>query len=185
MSSKTKYLALAILMTLINIPLFIYSQSLAHRGAAGSTVDDAHSVAAVASDSHAPSPTNSHEAPKASPSGLVDEDTVATIEPSPAEVAAMALEDEKNPARFKSLANLYRPPLYGKCKKLFERFNRKSFPDKPYKAFVYSFDGEEAYCADAYTDKGQQQAEEIVIRECEEHHAGSGKYSPCRIYPAE
>ena len=64
-------------------------------------------------------------------------------------------------------------------------YNRKSFPDKPFKAFVYSFDGEAAYCADAYTDKSQEAAEEIVIRDCEEHHAGSGKYSPCRIYSSE
>ena len=101
------------------------------------------------------------------------------------EAAALALAEEEKPERFKSLATLYRPPLLGKCKKLYERFNRKNNPDKPYKSFVYSFDGETAYCADAYTDKGQQQADEIVLRDCEEHHAGSGKYSPCRIYPAE
>jgi hypothetical protein len=100
-----------------------------------------------------------------------------------------AFELENNLApnihHFKSLADLYKPPLYGKCKKLFERFNRKFFADKPHKAFVYSFDGESAYCADAYTDKGQEAAEEIVLRECESHHSGSGKYSPCRIYASE
>jgi hypothetical protein len=181
MSSKTKYLILAILMTLINIPLFIYSQSLAQRGANGHDVGEAHVASAQANERQ----DHSHAAPPPDPE-IQDEDPPASkAEPSPAEAAALALAEEEKPARFKSLANLYRPPLYGKCKKLFERFNRKNFPDKPYKAFVYSFDGEEAYCADAYTDKGQQQAEEIVIRECEEHHAGSGKYSPCRIYSAE
>jgi protein required for attachment to host cells len=181
MSSKTKYLTLAILMTLINIPLFIYSQSLAQRGAGGHAVDEAHVAAAQAeehaADSHASSPHDqpSHE----------DDQQASNTQPSPAEVAAQALAEEEKPERFKSLATLYRPPLLGKCKKLYERFNRKNMPDKPYKSFVYSFDGETAYCADAYTDKGQQQADEIVMRDCEEHHAGSGKYSPCRIYPAE
>ena len=181
MSSKTKYLTLAILMTLINIPLFIYSKSLAQRGATGHAVDEAH-VASVQADAPI---ADSHAAPPHDPAGHDDEAQASNAEPSPAEAAALALAEEEKPERFKSLATLYRPPLLGKCKKLYERFNRKNMPDKPYKSFVYSFDGETAYCADAYTDKGQQQADEIVLRDCEEHHAGSGKYSPCRIYPAE
>lgn len=181
MSSKTKYLTLAILMTLINIPLFIYSQSLAQRGAAGHAVDEAHVASAQANERQ----DQSHATPLQDPE-IQDEDHPASkADPSPAEAAALALAEEEKPERFKSLATLYRPPLLGKCKKLYERFNRKNMPDKPYKSFVYSFDGETAYCADAYTDKGQQQADEIVMRDCEEHHAGSGKYSPCRIYPAE
>jgi len=181
MSSKTKYLTLAILMTLINIPLFIYSQSLAQRGAAGHAVDEAHVASAQANERQ----DQSHATPLQDPE-IQDEDHPASkADPSPAEAAALALAEEEKPERFKSLATLYRPPLLGKCKKLYERFNRKNMPDKPYKSFVYSFDGETAYCADAYTDKGQQQADEIVMRDCEEHHAGSGKYSPCRIYSAE
>jgi len=181
MSSKTKYLTLAILMTLINIPLFIYSQSLAQRGAAGHAVDKAHVASAQAEEQPADSPA---PLPHDPPSHEEDQ-PAGDAQPSPAEAAALALAEEEKPERFKSLATLYRPPLLGKCKKLYERFNRKNMPDKPYKSFVYSFDGETAYCADAYTDKGQQQADEIVMRDCEEHHAGSGKYSPCRIYPAE
>ena len=169
---------MAILMMLIDIPLFIYSQSLTHRAT------PSHAVEAETNspDSHGEvSPVHEEKGTHDPQASSADN----TSEKSPAEVAADALADEEKPERFKSLANLYRPPIYGKCKKLYERFNRKNLPDKPFKAFVYSFDGETAYCADAYTDKGQQQAEEIVIRDCEEHHAGSGKYSPCRIYPAE
>ena len=170
---------MAILMTLINIPLFIYSQSLVHRSA----TDHAQKAHDSSVDSHSVEEHAQDEMAAPSEHAANDHDSPAAL--SPAEIAAQALAEEEKPERFKSLANLYRPPLYGKCTKLFERFNRKILPDKPYKAFVYSFDGEDAYCADAYTDKGQQEAEEIVIRDCEEHHAGSGKYSPCRIYPAE
>jgi hypothetical protein len=173
MSSKAKYLSMAILMMLINIPLFIYSQSLMHRSGPAHAVEEPQTSAEAA---HVPEHGQQESAHG-------DQDNAST--PSPAEIAAQAMAEEEKPERFKSLATLYRPPLYGKCKKLYERFNRKNFPDKPFKAFIYSFDGEDAYCADAYTDKGQQQAEEIVLRDCEEHHAGSGKYSPCRIYPAE
>lgn len=178
MSSKAKYLSMAILMTLINIPLFIYSQSLAHRSA--STHAALEEKVLLPEDVEA---THGHEATTSHDTFAVS--AVTPPDNNPAEIAAAAMAEEAKPERFKSLANLYRPPIYGKCKKLYERFNRKKFADKPYKAFVYSFDGESAYCADAYTDKGQQEAEEIVMRDCEEHHAGSGKYSPCRIYPAE
>lgn len=178
MSSKAKYLTMAILMTLINIPLFIYSQSMAHRGS------NTPALEAEQAETPTHAAANAHDESAAQDPHAASMDGAMT-DKSPAEVAEAAMAEEEKPERFKSLANLYRPPIYGKCKKLFERFNRKNFPDKPYKAFVYSFDGETAYCADAYTDKGQQQAEEIVIRDCEEHHAGSGKYSPCRIYPAE
>jgi len=177
MTSNAKYLTLALLMTSINIPLFIYSQSLANRSVEHSTASE-QSVAVEQDHQHAHQETlvaveDSNTSPLPAP------------EMTPAEIAAQALSEEQNPERFQTLATLYRPPLIGKCKKLFERFKRKNFPDKPYKAFVYSFDGEVAYCADAYTDKGQLQAEEIVIRECKDHHAGSGKYSPCRIYTEE
>ena len=57
--------------------------------------------------------------------------------------------------------------------------------EKPSRAFVYSFDGETAYCAGAVTDKSQEKAEEIARKDCEENQASTGKYSPCRIYTSE
>jgi hypothetical protein len=100
-------------------------------------------------------------------------------------LAAIAALEEAEKTRYKPLGDMYRPPLLGKCKKLFERFGRQHDPEKPFKAFVYSYDGETAYCADAYTAKGLRQAEEIALRDCEENQEDSGKYSPCRIYASE
>jgi hypothetical protein len=176
MTGITKYLFMSIVMTLLTVVLFIYSQKVANphtspaqEGAPHADVNAAHADAVASADAGHASATQ-------------DSSTESPAETNASEAPA---EEANSAERFSSVANLYRPPLFGKCKKLFERFNRKSFPDKPYKAFVYSFDGETAYCADAYTDKGQAAAEEIVLRECEEHHAGSGKYSPCRIYSVE
>jgi len=168
MSSLNKYLIMAILMTAINVPMYFYSKALLK----GPQLD------AASQQNMANPPQEAHGGEHAASA----EDHAATAEQSnlQGELAA-----QERPERFQPLAGLYKPPLLGKCKKLFERFNRKNFPDKPFKAFVYSFDGEAAYCADAYTDKSQEAAEEIVIRDCEEHHAGSGKYSPCRIYSSE
>jgi hypothetical protein len=168
MSSLNKYLIMAILMTAINVPMYFYSKALLK----GPQLD------AASQQNMANPPQEAHGSEHAASA----EDHAATAEQSNLQEELAAQE---RPERFQPLAGLYKPPLLGKCKKLFERFNRKNFPDKPFKAFVYSFDGEAAYCADAYTDKSQEAAEEIVIRDCEEHHAGSGKYSPCRIYSSE
>jgi len=159
---------MAILMTAINVPMYFYSKALLK----GPQLD------AASQQNMANPPQEAHGSEHAASA----EDHAATAEQSNLQEELAAQE---RPERFQPLAGLYKPPLLGKCKKLFERFNRKNFPDKPFKAFVYSFDGEAAYCADAYTDKSQEAAEEIVIRDCEEHHAGSGKYSPCRIYSSE
>ena len=172
MSSLNKYLIMAVLMTAINVPMYFYSKALLK-------ASQPQAVGADGTDAHAPQDT--HGDAQHAPAHGADH-AAAPLETSRLQEEMAAQE---RPGRFQALGDLYKPPLLGKCKKLFERYNRKNFPDKPYKAFVYSFDGEAAYCADAYTDKSQEAAEEIVIRDCEEHHAGSGKYSPCRIYSSE
>lgn len=175
MTHLNKFLALSILMTVINVPMYFYSKSLGKPQAPSNTETTVHA------NVQSPGGTGHDDASH----GTAQQSPAIAPEPLFNEQLLEDMANEENPERFQSLANLYKPPLFGKCKKLFERFNRKRFPDKPHKAFVYSFDGETAYCADAYTDKGQEAAEEIVMRDCEEHHAGSGKYSPCRIYASE
>ncbi len=165
----TKYLIMVMLMTAINIPLFIYSRSfLTHSPAETPDAAEAHGAPDSVHAGHDTTLTSTH----------------ATTEKKPP--AEPVLEDlSASRPQAAPFANLYRPPLLGKCKKLFERFMRQSDPEKPYRAFVYSFDGETAYCAGAVTDKSQEKAEEIAKRDCEENQASSGKYSPCRIYTSE
>ena len=163
----TKYLIMVMLMTCINIPLFFYSRSF---------LKPSHPVEEVSITAQSlPSDTPSHHEVEAH-----DKSQQAQIEDPSNE--NLTLETKSAPP---PLANLYRPPLLGKCKKLFERFMRQTDPDKPFRAFVYSFDGETAYCAGAVTDKSQEKAEEIAKRDCEENQASTGKYSPCRIYTSE
>lgn len=176
MTHLNKFLALSILMTFINVPMYFYSKSLTQ-----SQLPDKKAAQQQSDQPDSEIATNFN----ASPDEQQENTALTAPEPLFNEQVLQDMANEKKPERFQSLADLYKPPLYGKCKKLFERFKRKHFADKPYKAFVYSFDGETAYCADAYTDKSQEAAREIVMRECEAHHAGSGKYSPCRIYASE
>ena len=163
----TKYLIMVILMTSINIQLFIYSRSFLK-----SDHSSVEASEAIDGPQHVEKPNNHDESP------LAHEESPAT--------ESLALEEKSSvKATPPPLANLYRPPLLGKCKKLFERFMRENDPDKPYRAFVYSFDGETAYCAGAVTDKSQEKAEEIARKDCEENQASTGKSSPCRIYTSE
>lgn len=169
----TKYLIMVILMTSINIPLFIYSRSFLKPEHAGMETIDMHGAPAQ-------SPAQS----------LLDVATPntedkPTLQESPAADSAGMGETPSGRTQPAPLANLYRPPLLGKCKKLFESFMRENDPAKPFRAFVYSFDGETAYCAGAVTDKGQEKAEEIARKDCEENQASTGKYSPCRIYTSK
>ena len=169
----TKYLIMVILMTSINIPLFIYSRSfLKSEHVVMETID-------------------MHGAPAQSPAQALPEETTTSpedkpnLQEAPAADSSAMVETPSGRTKPAPLANLYRPPLLGKCKKLFERFMRENDPDKPFRAFVYSFDGETAYCAGAVTDKSQEKAEEIARKDCEENQASTGKYSPCRIYTSE
>ena len=180
MNGLNKYLYVAIFMTLVNIPLFIYSQSLV-RGAAPAQVQSENAHEAPQQDPHGPGHGDAHADPHANAADGAHEPAAV----SPAVEAAIAALEEAETGRYRPLGDMYRPPLLGKCKKLYERFGRKHDAEKPFKAFVYSFDGENAYCADAYTSKGQRQAEEIALRDCEENQSHSGKYSPCRIYASE
>jgi hypothetical protein len=129
-----------------------------------------------------------HSAPaQAHAKAQPDEQTNPKDKPQDAPLAESVAMNEKPAIKAEPppLANLYRPPLLGKCKKLFESFMRENDPNKPFRAFVYSFDGETAYCAGAVTDKSQGKAEEIARKDCEENQASTGKYSPCRIYTSE
>ena len=163
----TKYLILVMMMMSINIPLFFYSRSfLTSSNTENAVAVEEHPATVKAVATEDTTPTNLQETEKPEPSTQLQDLPKSREEPAP-------------------LANLYRPPLLGKCKKLFERFTKQKDPDKPYRAFVYSFNGETAYCAGAVTDKSQEQAEKIAKKDCEDNQASTGKYSPCRIYTSE
>ena len=165
----TKYLIVVVMMVSINIPLFLYSRSFLTSGNADNPIPvEEQPATANALATNETNPTNVQEAekPSSEPTTLSPELAQSRADPAP-------------------LANLYRPPLLGKCKKLFERFMNEKDPDKPYRAFVYSFDGETAYCAGAVTEKSQEHAEKIAKKDCEDNQASTGKYSPCRIYTPE
>lgn len=76
----------------------------------------------------------------------------------------------------------YRPKIIGRCKKLFEQFNREALPNNQFHAFAFSFDGQNGYCADSGAQKSDKLAKEIALTDCEKNKENAQGYAPCYIY---
>jgi hypothetical protein len=76
----------------------------------------------------------------------------------------------------------YRPKIIGRCKKLFEQFNRETLPENQFHAFAFSFDGQNGYCAVSGAQKSDKLAKEIALTDCEKNKENAQGYAPCYIY---
>jgi hypothetical protein len=76
----------------------------------------------------------------------------------------------------------YRPKIIGRCKKMFEQFNRESLKENQYHAFAFSFDGQNGYCAASGPQKSDKLAKEIALTDCEKNKENAQGYAPCYIY---
>jgi hypothetical protein len=76
----------------------------------------------------------------------------------------------------------YRPKIIGRCKKLFEQFNRETVPENQFHAFAFSFDGQNGYCAVSGAQKSDKLAKEIALTDCEKNKENAQGYAPCYIY---
>lgn len=79
----------------------------------------------------------------------------------------------------------YRPRIIGRCKVLFDRFNKVELQPNQYHAFAYSFDGKSGYCADSGRQASMKLAKEIALSDCEKNKASAESYAPCFIYSIE
>jgi hypothetical protein len=167
-------------MTVINVPMYFYSKSLGQAQLPDTqTAQEAKRPALALRMQATRMQTRTGEPPQNMPP------LICRAKPLFNEQCYKTWPMKKHPKDSNPWLNSTSHRFMANAKNCSNDLNVNTFADKPYKAFVYSFDGESAYCADAYTDKSQEAAEEIVMRECESHHAGSGKYSPCRIYASE
>ena len=76
----------------------------------------------------------------------------------------------------------YRPKIIGRCKKLFEQFNRETLAENQFHAFAFSFDGQNGYCAVSGAQKSDKLAKEIALTDCEKNKENAQGYAPCYIY---
>jgi len=83
------------------------------------------------------------------------------------------------------LSKKYRPRILGRCKVLYERFNRVELKANQYHSFAYSYDGKSGYCADSGPQSSLKLAKEIALSDCEKNKASAESYAPCFIYSIE
>ncbi len=83
------------------------------------------------------------------------------------------------------LSKKYRPRIIGRCKVLYERFNKMELQANQFHAFAYSFDGKSGYCADSGPQTSAKLAKEIALSDCEKNKGSAESYAPCFIYSSD
>lgn len=83
------------------------------------------------------------------------------------------------------LSKKYRPRIIGRCKVLYERFNKVELQANQFHSFAYSFDGKSGYCADSGPQTSMKLAKEIALSDCEKNKGSTESYAPCFIYSSE
>lgn len=83
------------------------------------------------------------------------------------------------------LSKKYRPRIIGRCKVLYERFNKMELQANQFHSFAYSFDGKSGYCADSGPQTSMKLAKEIALSDCEKNKGSAESYAPCFIYSSE
>ncbi len=83
------------------------------------------------------------------------------------------------------LSKKYRPRIIGRCKLLYERFNKMELQANQFHSFAYSFDGKSGYCADSGPQTSLKLAKEIALSDCEKNKGSAESYAPCFIYSSE
>ena len=83
------------------------------------------------------------------------------------------------------LSKKYRPRIIGRCKLMFDRFNKVVLQANQFHSFAYSYDGKSGYCADSGPQTSLKLAKEIALSDCEKNKASAESYAPCFIYSIE
>jgi len=187
-----KYLLGFGLLAALNLPLFIYSQSLLrasafskrsllHKDVVVETFnersEDAQSSTAALKEEPDEAPTHTQTASHDNTAAHANTQAPHT------NASAHSAYDPKDDVDYQRPFWVgYKPPLLQRCKRLHDKYLNESLEPKTFKAFAYSFDGANASCAAAYSPKSQRHADTSAIKECKENNASTIKIASCRIY---
>ena len=147
-------------------------------GPSDSDTAKGHADAATAhSDgaAHAPS-----ERPDAAPTAM------AQASATPADGTAAAKAEKSNDATDADPgAQVYKPPLFGSCKRMFQQLQKQEVAEGEYKAFAFAFDGKTANCAEYVSNKSLRHARAVVLKNCQEDRAAGKRYVACLLYEVQ
>ena len=81
-------------------------------------------------------------------------------------------------------AQVYKPPLFGSCKRMFQQLQKQEVVEGEYKAFAFAFDGKTANCAEYVSNKSLRHARAVVQKNCQEDRADK-RYVACLLYDVQ
>ena len=148
------------------------SQSQAHGEAGHGSADSSHAQAsenASAQTAHsehaAPTTAQTSNFRTASTAGNPEMSTPDQTEPDPG-------------------AQVYKPPLFGSCKRMFQQLQKQPVAEGEYKAFAFAFNGKTANCAEYISSKSLRHARAVVLKNCQEERADK-RYVACQLYDVQ
>ena len=196
-----KLLLISALSAGLIVPLFFYSRGLlrqaeqalaaaqapaASESTPTETQDtDASGHAQAESDSaQAPSDTAPSDPAPAKAQDAAISGTESVAQAAPAMVLAQA-DKPADPAEADAGAQVYKPPLFGSCKRLFQQLQKQAVVDGEYKAFAFAFDGKTANCAEYVSNKSLRHARAVVLKNCQDDRAAAKRYVACLLYEVQ
>ena len=205
-----KLLLISALSAGLVVPLFFYSRGLlkqaeqALSAAQAPVVSEKDSPAAESQDHDATghSQANSESAPTHSDTAQDKAHDVGNAGSEPAAHAAPAMalaqastlpSDPAGPAKVDKPidptesdpgAQVYKPPLFGSCKRMFQQLQKQQVADGEYKAFAFAFNGKTANCAEYVSNKSLRHARAVVLKNCQEERAEK-RYVACQLYDVQ
>ena len=81
-------------------------------------------------------------------------------------------------------AQVYKPPLFGSCKRMFQQLQKQQVAEGEYKAFAFAFNGKTANCAEYVSNKSLRHARAVVLKNCQEERAEK-RYVACQLYDVQ
>ncbi|NBX55319.1 MAG: hypothetical protein EBQ82_13020 [Betaproteobacteria bacterium] len=190
--SLFKLLLISALSAALVVPLFFYSRSLLQQAEQALAADQA--ATEPVDEAAKPDPSSHTDAGSDTDQAQADQDPhkeahgsaastdkAAADQASPAQAAAVAATDK---AQDDDAGQVYRPPLFGSCKRLFQQLQKRKVAEGEYKAFAFAFDGKVANCADYVSNKSLRHARAVVVKNCQEERHDK-RYVPCLLYEVQ
>ena len=205
-----KLLLISALSAGLVVPLFFYSRGLlrqaeqalaaAQEPAASETANPTTEAPSQDASGHAQAdndPTQTHSDPaqaKAHDVGNAGSEPAAHAAPAmalaqastlPSDPAGLAKVDKPiDPTESDPGAQVYKPPLFGSCKRMFQQLQKQQVADGEYKAFAFAFNGKTANCAEYVSNKSLRHARAVVLKNCQEERAEK-RYVACQLYDVQ
>jgi hypothetical protein len=132
-----------------------------------------------------PAQAKAHDADNAASAPAAPAMAVAQASTLPSDPPGLTKTDKPtDPTEQDAGAQVYKPPLFGSCKRLFQQLQKQAVAEGEYKAFAFAFNGKTANCAEYVSNKSLRHARAVVLKNCQEDRAEK-RYVACQLYDVQ